>query len=265
MFRKIRSHLERRIEGHIQGELTGNGRVHPRGVVSVCKRCNVHHKDTRGVVHRTAVQAGERKNGHMTWSDSSEGLMLGSGCRLVAYEVRICPAEAGRTHCLMSVDHDLVLCGLIHDMLVMVHDGLAVMVLSLREDPAHIAGLDGIVTVFVHKTQGLLKMTFIIAHRRRCLMVHHESDTLGMGIVIESLDVKIRIRGHEIEYILLATADPFFPSFVPTFHKHLVEAMLRCEINIAADILICGSMLSVRGHLAVISHSKFDMGKLVSV
>ena len=96
-------------------------------------------------------------------------------------------------------------------------------------------------------------------------MVHHESDTLGMGIVIESLDVKIRIRCHEIEDILLVAADPFFPSFVPTFHKHLVEAVLRSEINIAADILICGSMLSVRGHLAVIGHTQLNMSKFVSV
>ena len=165
----------------------------------------------------------------------------------------------------MSVDHDLVLCGLIHDMLVMVHDGLAVMVLSLREDPAHIAGLDGIVTVFVHKTQGLLKMTFIIAHRRRCLVVHHKSDALGTGIGVERLDIEVRIWRHEIEYILLAAADPFFPSFVPAFHKHLIEAVLRSEINIATDILIRCTMLSIRGHLAVIGHSKFDMGKLIRV
>ena len=88
--------------------------------------------------------------------------------------------------------------------------------------------------------------------------MHEEFHTLGMGIFIEGLDVEVRIWGHEVEDIVLVAVRPVLPADVPTFHKDLVEAVLCGEVNVSADILIVGTVGSVRLAAAVVCHSEMN-------
>ena len=76
-------------------------------------------------------------------------------------------------------------------------------------------------------------------------MVHHEAHALALGIGVECLDVKVGVGGNEVEHIVLGVAGPVFPTFVPALHEHLVEAMLGGEVDVAAYVLIGGSVASV--------------------
>ena len=67
-----------------------------------------------------------------------------------------------------------------------------------------------------------------------------------MGIIVKCLEIKIRIRGHEIKHIVLGLTEPVFPTFVPSFHKHLVKAMLGSKINVSSHLLVVGSVTTVR-------------------
>ena len=63
----------------------------------------------------------------------------------------------------MGIDHDMVLCSLYNGIVIMVDGGLAVMIVSVRDDRAHISALDGIVAVFVHEGVGLLHPMLVVA------------------------------------------------------------------------------------------------------
>ena len=69
-------------------------------------------------------------------------------------------------------------------------------------------------------------------------MMHEKFHALGMSILVQSLDVEIRIRGHEIEDVILVAVCPVFPADIPALHKNLVKAMLGGEVDIAAHIFI---------------------------
>ena len=143
--------------------------------------------------------------------------VFGTHGGFVADQVRIGPAEACRTHRLVGVDHYLVFGGLLDTEQVMVYQGLAVMMLSEWDYVSDIAALDGVVAVFVHQGICFLKVPFIIDSGSRTLVMHYELDSLGVGIFIESLEVEVRIWGHEVEDIVLLAAEPVFPAFVPSF------------------------------------------------
>ena len=76
-------------------------------------------------------------------------------------------------------------------------------------------------------------------------MVHHQLHSLRVGIFIEPVEVEVGIGSLEVEDIVLGLAEPVFPADVPSFHEDLVEAMLRREVDVAAYVLVVGSMDSV--------------------
>ena len=77
----------------------------------------------------------------------------------------------------MCVYHHVMLCGLCDGVEIMVVQPLSVMMLSERQYITDISALDGVVTIFVHKTVCGLHMTFIVSDRGRCLVVHKQFDT----------------------------------------------------------------------------------------
>ena len=76
--------------------------------------------------------------------------------------------------------------------------------------------------------------------------MHEEFHSLGMSILVQRLDVEIRIRGHEIEDVILVAVRPIFPADIPALDQHLVKAMLGSEVDVAAHIRIVRRMLAVR-------------------
>ena len=83
-------------------------------------------------------------------------------------------------------------------------------------------------------------------------MVHDELHALRVGIFIEILDVEVRVRGDEVEDEVLLLAVPILPTFVPALDEYRVEAMLCREVDVAAHVLVVGSVLSVRLRLGVV-------------
>src|SRR5574344_131987 len=77
-------------------------------------------------------------------------------------------------------------------------------------------------------------------------MMHHNLNAFGMGIVVEHLDIEIRIRSDEIEYIKLRMSNPVFPAYVPSFNQHLTQSVFGCEIYIFLYFLIVSSMYAMR-------------------
>ena len=114
------------------------------------------------IVHRTSLQTGERQHHGMVSHVSAECLILRSACTLIAHKVRPGAADAGRTCCLVSIHHDVVLGGSLDDALIVVVHQLTVMVFASRNDVAHISCLHGVIAIPVHQTESVLHVSLVI-------------------------------------------------------------------------------------------------------
>ena len=99
-------------------------------------------------------------------------------------------------------------------------------------------------------------MALVVESSRRCLVMHHQLHTLGMSIVVEHLDIEVRIWSHEIEDIELLMTEPVFPTFVPAFYKHLLQTVLGCKVDVALYLLVGCTMGAIRLALAVIGYTE---------
>ena len=149
MLGEVGGHLQRRVERHIQSQLVADGVTHLVAFVPADNLLHVGLEDAGGVVHRTALQAGKRQNGGVSRFDAAAE--LGAHGTFVADHVGPGAAQSRRAHCLMGIDHDVVL-GRLHDgVVIVVDDGLAVVSLAVRQNMTHIAALHRIVAVLVHQ------------------------------------------------------------------------------------------------------------------
>ena len=96
-------------------------------------------------------------------------------------------------------------------------------------------------------------------------MVHHELDALLMSILVECVDIEVRIWSHEVEDIVLVAVCPVFPSFVPSLHENLVKAVLCSEVDIAANLLVVCRVTAVRGCACIVCLAELNSCKIVSV
>ena len=62
----------------------------------------------------------------------------------------------------MGVDHDAVLGSLGDGVVVVVDERLAVVVLAVGDDFAHIAALDGVIAILVHQVVGFFHPALIV-------------------------------------------------------------------------------------------------------
>ena len=101
-------------------------------------------------------------------------------------------------------------------------------------------------------------MTLVVADAARSFVMHHKPESLGMGIGIESIDVEIRIRCHEIEDIVLAAVGPVLPADVPAFDQDCIKTVLRSEVDVLSDIVVVGAVPSVRFRLRIVDRTELD-------
>ena len=163
MLREIGGHLERRIHCKVERQLIADGSIDMR-LVGRAIFLHVHHEDSRGIIHRTAVETGERKNRDVLRVEASKSLILSSFGGFVAYHVRVGAAQARRTDSLMRIDHDMMLGRLADGVLVMIVHVLAIVVLAARENLAHVTGLDRVIAVLVHEVVGGIHVTLVIPY-----------------------------------------------------------------------------------------------------
>ncbi len=255
MLGHVGSHLEGRVHGNVECELIGNRSFLVLGATGH-EATDVHTEHAGSEVHGATLEAGERQNGDVLRAHVA---VLGAHGALVAHEVGIGAGKTGGTHCLVAVNHDVVLGSLLHGIEVMVHHALAVVRLALGQNVAHIATLHGIVAVLIHEGVGGVHVCLIVGRRAAGLVVHHQFYALAVGIVVECLEVEVGVRCDEVEDIFLLLAEPVFPAYVPALDEQLVEAVVGSEVYVAAHIGIVGAVMSVRLCLAVVESGKVEI------
>ena len=152
----------------------------------------------------------------------------------------------------------------IHTLIVIVHQ-LAVVILTSWDDIAHITGLHGIIAIFVHQVEGILHVTLVVESCRRGLVVHHQLHTLRVCVVVEHLDIEVRIWSYEIEDIEFLMTEPVFPTFVPAFYQHLLQTVLGSKVDIALYFLVGCTMSAIRLALAVIGYTEANRWQVVGI
>ena len=261
---QVGGHLERTIHRDVEGQLPGERRVHMVGVVGV-HLVHVHLKDAGGVVHRTALQTGERQYSGVEGLVAVGGLILGAAGGLVAYQVGPGAAQTGGAHCLVGIHHDVVLGGFLDAVEVVVVHPLSVVVLAAGYDVAHVAALHRVVAVTVHQCVGGFQMALVVARRGGGLMVHQQANAFLVGIVVQPLQVEVGVGGLEVEHVVLRLAEPVFPTDVPAFYQHLVETVLGGKVDVAAHIGIVGTVMAVGLGLRVVQMVELHGGQFVGV
>ena len=108
-------------------------------------------------------------------------------------------------------------------------------------------------------------MAFVVASRARSFVVHHQFYTFRVSVLIERFEVEVGIRGYKIEHIVFFVTKPVFPTYIPTFYKHLIESVFRCKINIFAHFFVVSAVGTIRFSFAVINGIKVDSREVVSI
>ena len=170
-------HLQRAVHRDIECQLAGQRGVDMIGVVGVVFT-HIHLKNTRGIVHRSALQPCEGKNGGMEGLAAVGGLVLSAACCLIANEVGPGTTKACRTYGLVGIDHNMMLGSLLDAIEVVVHHPLTIMILPPGDDIAHIATFHGSVAILIHQLVGSLQMALVVASGSRGLVVHLQTDSL---------------------------------------------------------------------------------------
>ena len=96
-------------------------------------------------------------------------------------------------------------------------------------------------------------------------MVHDQTDAFAVGIGIQSRKIKVGVGGDKVEDKVFLLAVPVFPTFVPTFYKQTVESVGRGEVDVAAHILIVGTMLAVGLRMGVVGLAQLNRGILIGI
>ena len=237
--------------------------MHAIGVVA--PRAQFCLQDARRVVHGAALQTGEGQYYGVVGIAAAESLVLRASGALVAYQVGIGAAKARGTGCLVGVDHDVVLGGLLHGIEIVVVHGLRVVMVAAGNDVSHVTGLHGVVAVIIHQLVGLLHPSLIVGDAGGSLVMHHELHALGVGIVVEILDIEVGIGRDEVEHIPFPAVGPVFPAHVPSFHQHLREAVLGGEVYILLHAGRVGGVPAIRLGLRPVYLVQLDRGVLVRV
>ena len=159
----------------------------------------------------------------------------------------------------------MVLGSLLDDIEIVVVHALRVVMVTAWDDVSYISCLYSIVAIVVHQLEGLLDMSLIVLGRAGCLVVHQQPDTLGVGIVVQHLDVEVGIGSHEVKDITLPHVGPVFPAYIPAFDEYLVESVLGGEVDVALHVLVVGLMRAVGLHLAPVNLVELDAGEVIGI
>ena len=108
-------------------------------------------------------------------------------------------------------------------------------------------------------------MAFVVASRARSFVVHHQFYTFRMSVFVKRFEVEVGIRGYKIEHIVFFVTKPIFPTYIPTFYKHLVEAVFSCKIDIFAHFFVVSTVGTIRFSFAVINGIEVDSREVVRI
>ena len=159
-------------------------------------------ENTRSIIHRTTYQTRKWKQRSMERLIASEGFIFCTTGRFITNQIRICTAQSSRANSLVCIHHNFMIRSFLHRIQIMIIQPLTVVVFTTWDDIANISTLHRIVTVIFHKLISFIHMTFIVTHRCRSLMMHHQLHSFTSSILIQHFHIKIRIRSNEVEHIV---------------------------------------------------------------
>ncbi len=110
-------------------------------VLSGVNLVHITFKNTRSVVDRTSLQAGERKDGGVKCLIAGKRLIFGATSRLITNQVGIGATQSRGANCLVSIHHDMMLGGFGHTIQIVVVHPLPVVMFSTWQNIAHISAL----------------------------------------------------------------------------------------------------------------------------
>ena len=189
---------------------------------------------------------------------TTKGLILRTLCRLVGYQVRPCAAQTCRTNCLVCIHHNLVLSRLLNTILIVINHPLRIVMLANRQQIAHISRFHRWIFIFVHKLIRRIQPSLIVAYRTRRLVVHNHLHTLTLGILVNTLYIKVWIWCHKVIHKVLLVAEPVFPTDIPSFYQYATKAILSSKVNIAFHILRSSTVATMRFRLSIIRLANMD-------
>lgn len=108
-------------------------------------------------------------------------------------------------------------------------------------------------------------MPFVVSYGSGSLVMHDHFHAFGLGVVTDFFQIEIRIWRHEIEDIVLKVAEPVFPTHVPAFDKHRIEAVFRSEVNVFLHVLSGGSVMTVRLDFRIIGHAELNGRQILGI
>lgn len=126
----------------------------------------------------------------------------------------------------------------------MIDFDLAVMVLAPRDNVAYITTFHSIIAVIVHQFICSIHILFVVHHRRRGFVMHHQLYAFSVCIGVKRLDIKVGIGGKKVENLLFQVTLRIFPADVPALDQYLVEPVFGSKIDITAHISVVGGMSS---------------------
>ncbi len=165
----------------------------------------------------------------------------------------------------MGIDHDMVFGSLGDAIEIVVVDRLAIVMLTTWDDVADISTLDGVIAILVHQVVCSPEMSLVVLCRSRRLMMHHQFDTLGMGIVIEGFDIEVWVWRDKVKDIVLAVSVPVLPSLVPSFNEHFVEMVLSSKVYVFSYLSVVGAMTAVGLHFCIIGFTELYRRQVVGI
>ncbi len=196
---------------------------------------------------------------------SSKCLVLGTSCRFVGNQVGPSTGNSRRTNRLVCIDHQLVLGSLFQSILVVIDQPLAVVVFSARKDIPHIAAFHGWIPVLIHKLVSLIHVALVVACGGGGLVMHDHLHSFFLGISTDSGQIKIRVWGQKVKYIVFGIPKPILPAHIPSFHQYPIKAMLCGKINVLLHVGRSRPVCTIRLGLAVIGKAQFDCFEIIRV
>ena len=146
----------------------------------------------------------------------------------------------------MRIYHNFIISSFLHSIQIVVYHPLSIVMFTTRNDITHITALHRMISIVYHKLISLIHVTLIVTDRSRSFMMHNHLHTFAGCIAMHFFHVKVRIGSYKIKHIVLALAEPIFPTLVPSFHQYSIKTMFGRKIDVTFHIGCISRVLPIR-------------------
>ena len=183
-------------------------------------------------------------------------------CCLTSQQIGISAVLTGGTNRFMLINHKAVGSHFFNHALVVIYHPLAVVFFTPWYNPTHISCFHSIVAVVFHKFNGFVNAAFVVGSRGRSFVVHDQFHPFGGCVGLKSFHIKIGIRSNEIKNLFFPVARPVFPTDIPAFDQHTLNAVGSSKINVSFNIFGSSTMFTVGFQGVPVGRFEFQIGRI---